>query len=96
MANNKYLYFTIDVLSLGNSTHIDGRCLELQKKKKNEATRVKNIRVGAHTRRTKTPSGCPMLRKQKLQHEFKNEVYERGPLDIEDLANLGNLSVLRL
>ncbi|KAL4274507.1 hypothetical protein AHAS_Ahas20G0014100 [Arachis hypogaea] len=30
-----------DVLSLGNSTRINERCLELQKKKKNEATRVK-------------------------------------------------------
>ncbi|KAL4355636.1 hypothetical protein AHAS_Ahas09G0006500 [Arachis hypogaea] len=89
LGSRKNLCINKDVLSLGNSTRINERCLELQKKKKNEATRVKNIRVGAHTRRTKASSGCPMLRKHKLQHEFRNEVSERGPLDIEDLANLG-------
>ncbi|KAL4285899.1 hypothetical protein AHAS_Ahas19G0032300 [Arachis hypogaea] len=89
LGSRKNLCINKDVLSLGNSTRINERCLELQKKKKNEATRVKNIRVGAHTRRTKASSGCPMLRKHKLQHEFRNEVSERGALDIEDLANLG-------
>ncbi|MED6158296.1 hypothetical protein PIB30_031463 [Stylosanthes scabra] len=89
LGSRKNLCINKDVLSLGNSARISERCLELQKKKKNEATKVKNIRVGAHTRRKKASSGCPMLRKHKLQHEFRNELSEQGPLDIEDLANLG-------
>lgn len=30
-----------------------------------------------------------MLRKHRLQREFRDEVSQRGALDIEDLANLG-------
>lgn len=40
--------------------------------------------------RTKTKtSGCPMLRKQRLQRQFKEEVIQSGALDIEDLMKLG-------
>lgn len=38
----------------------------------------------------KATSGCPMLRKQKLQTVFKHEVQNRGAMDIEDLVQLGN------
>jgi chromosome transmission fidelity protein 1 len=30
-----------------------------------------------------------MLKKHRLQKEFRNEVSQQGPLDIEDFANLG-------
>lgn len=39
-------------------------------------------------RKTKS-SGCPMLRKQKLQTQFKEELAQSGALDIEDLVKLG-------
>lgn len=39
--------------------------------------------------RTKASSGCPMLRKHKLQKQFKGEISQQGALDIEDLVHLG-------
>lgn len=39
--------------------------------------------------RTKASSGCPMLRKPKLQRQFRSEVSQQGALDIEDLVSLG-------
>ncbi|XP_061359565.1 uncharacterized protein LOC133303640 isoform X4 [Gastrolobium bilobum] len=87
LGSRKNLCINQEVLTLGNSTRINERCLELQKKKKNEATKVKVL--GAGVRRTKASSGCPMLRKHRLQQEFRNEASQQGPLDIEDLANLG-------
>lgn len=55
----------------------------------NAGSDLQNLKVGTGVRRTKASSGCPMLRKHKLQQEFRNEVSQQGPLDIEDLANLG-------
>ncbi|RZC00678.1 ATP-dependent DNA helicase DDX11 isoform X1 [Glycine soja] len=89
LGSRKNLCINEEVVALGNSTRINERCLELQKKKKNEATKVKNLKVGAGVCRTKASSGCPMLRKHRVQQEFRNEVSQQGPLDIEDLANLG-------
>ncbi|TKY64491.1 ATP-dependent RNA helicase DDX11 [Spatholobus suberectus] len=89
LGSRKNLCINEEVVTLGNSTRINERCLELQKKKKNEATKVKNLKAGAGLRRTKVSSGCPMLRKHRVQQEFRNEVSQKGPLDIEDLANLG-------
>lgn len=37
--------------------------------------------------RTKASSGCPMLRKHRVQQKFKNDVSQQGHLDIEDLVN---------
>lgn len=42
------------------------------------------------TRHTKVTSGCPMLRRQKLQKLFKNEVWNTDAMDIEDLVQLGS------
>ncbi|GAB2293540.1 hypothetical protein Dimus_027747 [Dionaea muscipula] len=42
------------------------------------------------TNQTKASCGCPMLRKAKLQKEFKSEVWEQDTLDIEDLVHLGS------
>lgn len=39
--------------------------------------------------RSKATSGCPMLRKRKLQKEFKNLLSQQAALDIEDLVQLG-------
>ncbi|KAK7294199.1 hypothetical protein RJT34_17085 [Clitoria ternatea] len=89
LGSRKNLCINEEVQRLGNSTRINERCLELQKKKKKEAIKVKNLKVGAGACRTKASSGCPMLSKHRAQQEFKNEVSEQGPLDIEDLANLG-------
>ncbi|KAF3450756.1 hypothetical protein FNV43_RR06845 [Rhamnella rubrinervis] len=76
------------VLKLGNSTRINERCLELQKKK-NEVSKIKNLGGGRRIRRTKASSGCPMLRKYKLQKDFRSEMTQQGALDIEDLVHLG-------
>ncbi|RDY04748.1 ATP-dependent DNA helicase DDX11, partial [Mucuna pruriens] len=89
LGSRKNLCINEEVVALGNSSRINERCLELQKKKKNEATKVKNLKVSAGERRTKASSGCPMLRKHRVQQEFRNKVSQQGPLDIEDLANLG-------
>ncbi|KAK7381645.1 hypothetical protein VNO80_00191 [Phaseolus coccineus] len=89
LGSRKNLCINEEVVALGNSTRINERCLELQKKKKNGATKVKNLKVGAGIRRRKATSGCPMLTKHRVQQEFRNEVFQRRPLDIEDLANLG-------
>ncbi|XP_054781218.1 uncharacterized protein LOC129288594 isoform X2 [Prosopis cineraria] len=89
LGSRKNLCINEEVLKLGNSTRINERCLELQKKKKNEPAKIKNLRACTGARRTKALSGCPMLRKQRLQREFRDEVSQRGALDIEDLANLG-------
>ncbi|KAI4329251.1 hypothetical protein L6164_021538 [Bauhinia variegata] len=89
LGSRKNLCINEDVLKLGSSTRVNERCLELQKKKKNEVAKIKNLGAGARVRRTKASSGCPMLGKQRLQREFRNEASQQGALDIEDLANLG-------
>ncbi|XP_052183885.1 uncharacterized protein LOC127795942 [Diospyros lotus] len=77
------------VLKLGNSIHINERCLELQKSKKKDVSKMKNLGAGGRIRRTRASSGCPMLRKFKLQKQFRSEIYDEGALDIEDLVHLG-------
>lgn len=46
--------------------------------------------AGGSVRRTKASSGCPLLKKHKLQKEFRREVTQMEPLDIEDLVHLGS------
>lgn len=41
-------------------------------------------------RRTKAVSGCPMLRKHKLQRQFREQLSQQGALDIEELVHLGS------
>ncbi|XP_041015216.1 ATP-dependent DNA helicase DDX11 [Juglans microcarpa x Juglans regia] len=77
------------VLKLGNSTRINDQCLELQKNKKKEVSKIKNLDTGGRIRRTKASSGCPMLRKSKLQRQFRSEVSQQAALDIEDLVSIG-------
>jgi chromosome transmission fidelity protein 1 len=48
-----------------------------------------NLGGGGRIRRTKASSGCPMLRKPKLQRQFRSEISQQGALDIEDLVHLG-------
>lgn len=50
---------------------------------------MQNSDAGGRVRKTKASGGCPMLSKQKLQKQFKNEMTDQGPLDIEDLVRLG-------
>ncbi|BBG98991.1 RAD3-like DNA-binding helicase protein, partial [Prunus dulcis] len=78
-----------DVLKLGNSTRINERCLELQRNKNKEVSKIKNVGAGGRIRRNKASCGCPMLRKHKLQKEFKSMMSQQGALDIEDLVHLG-------
>ncbi|KAL5538021.1 hypothetical protein UlMin_045348 [Ulmus minor] len=88
LGSRKNFCINEEVLKLGNATRINERCLELQQKK-NEVSKIKKIGAGGRTSRTKASSGCPMLRKYKVQKQFKSELSEQGPMDIEDLVQLG-------
>ncbi|CAL9190890.1 uncharacterized protein LOC103988399 [Musa acuminata AAA Group] len=88
LASRKNLCNNSEVLKLGNTNQINERCLELQKNQKDAKMKVLNDKGKA--RCTKIASGCPMLRKQKLQNLFKSEVQDRGAMDIEDLVQLGS------
>ncbi|KAF2323360.1 hypothetical protein GH714_034835 [Hevea brasiliensis] len=89
LGSRKNFCINEDVLKLGNATRINERCLELQKSRKNEVSKIKNIGVKGRLRRTKASSGCPMLRKHKPQRQFRDEISQLGALDIEDLVQLG-------
>ncbi|KAK2971189.1 hypothetical protein RJ640_008613 [Escallonia rubra] len=89
LGSRKNLCINEEVLKLGNSSRINEQCLELQKNKKTEVSKTKNLGAGGRVRRAKAYCGCPMLRKQKLQKQFKNETTNQEPLDIEDLVHLG-------
>ncbi|KAG8643522.1 hypothetical protein MANES_11G044500v8 [Manihot esculenta] len=89
LGSRKNFCINEDVLKLGNVTRINERCLELQKSRKNVVSKIKNIGANGRTRRTKASSGCPMLRKHKLQRQYRDEVSQLGALDIEDLVQLG-------
>ncbi|KFK42393.1 hypothetical protein AALP_AA2G250200 [Arabis alpina] len=78
-----------DVLKIGNVARINERCLELQKNKKSQVSKRKNLGTNARIGRTKASCKCPMLRKQKLQREFKAEIFQQEAMDIEDLVQLG-------
>ncbi|KAM2016374.1 hypothetical protein ACFX16_046794 [Malus domestica] len=78
-----------EVLKLGNSTRINERCLELQKNKNKDVSKIKNLGAGVRIRRNNASCGCPMLRKHKLQKEFRSMMSQHGALDIEDLVDLG-------
>ncbi|XP_072998830.1 uncharacterized protein [Typha latifolia] len=88
LGSRKNLCINSEVLKLGNSNRINEHCLELQKNKKDSKVKVQSRDGKIH--RTKTSSGCPMLRKQNLHKVFRNEVREHGALDIEDLVQLGS------
>ncbi|KAL4583896.1 hypothetical protein LXL04_008481 [Taraxacum kok-saghyz] len=87
LGSRKNFCINEDVLKLGNSTLINERCLDLQKNKKTQVSKKKE--VGGKVRKTKASSGCPMLTKHKLQKQFRNEMLDQGALDIEDLVRLG-------
>ncbi|KAF4391808.1 hypothetical protein F8388_017403 [Cannabis sativa] len=89
LGSRKNFCINEEVLKLGNSTRINERCLELQKKKNDKVSKMKNSGAGGRIRRTKASSGCPMLRKYKLQKQFRNEITQQGAMDIEDLVHLG-------
>ncbi|TYJ14007.1 hypothetical protein E1A91_A10G089100v1 [Gossypium mustelinum] len=89
LGSRKNFCINEEVLRLGNSTQINERCLELQKSKKKEISKMKNLGAEGKVRRTKASSGCPMLRKHKLQKQFRDEISHQGVLDIEDLVQLG-------
>lgn len=55
----------------------------------NGSVDLQNLGAGGRIRMTKASSGCPMLRKYKLQKQFRNEITQQGALDIEDLVHLG-------
>ncbi|XP_062073378.1 uncharacterized protein LOC133777698 isoform X1 [Humulus lupulus] len=78
-----------EVLKLGNSAQINERCLELQRKKNDKVSKIKHLGAGGRLRRTKASFGCPMLRKYKLQKQFRGEITQQGAMDIEDLVHLG-------
>ncbi|XP_075520370.1 uncharacterized protein LOC142553767 isoform X1 [Primulina tabacum] len=90
LGSRKNLCINEEVLKLGNSTRINERCSELQKMKKDEASKMKVQKLGAEkgVRCKKASSGCPMLRRRTTE-EFKNVVIQQEPLDIEDLVHIG-------
>ncbi|KAJ8560064.1 hypothetical protein K7X08_004122 [Anisodus acutangulus] len=93
LGSRKNFCINQEVLKLGSSTQINERCLELQKSKKKEISKIsktKNIRACGRVGRSKTSSGCPMLRNRKRGKEFRSDVSQQGPLDIEDLVQIGH------
>ncbi|KAG8379953.1 hypothetical protein BUALT_Bualt07G0143200 [Buddleja alternifolia] len=89
LGSRKNFCINEEVLKLGNSTRINERCLELQKNKKREASKMKKLGAGKRVRCTKASSGCSMLRRRKIE-EFKNEIIQEEALDIEDLVRIGS------
>ncbi|CAN1285886.1 ATP-dependent DNA helicase DDX11 [Linum perenne] len=89
LASRKNFCINQEVLKLGNSGCINERCLDLQKKRKDQVSKVKNLGEKGRIRQTKSSAGCPMLRKQNLQKQFREEISQQGALDIEDLVQLG-------
>ncbi|KAL6140902.1 hypothetical protein ACLB2K_059194 [Fragaria x ananassa] len=89
LGSRKNFCINQEVLKLGNSTRINERCLDLQKNKNKEVSKIKSLGAGGRIRRNKASCGCPMLRKHKQQKEFKSMVSQLGALDIEDLVHQG-------
>ncbi|PON34974.1 DNA helicase (DNA repair), Rad3 type [Parasponia andersonii] len=89
LGSRKNFCINEEVLMLGNPARINERCLELQKKNNDKVSKIKNLGAGGRLRRTKASSGCPMLRKYKLQKQFRSEISQQGAMDIEDLVHLG-------
>ncbi|MCD7457171.1 hypothetical protein HAX54_034377 [Datura stramonium] len=93
LGSRKNFCINQEVLKLGSSTQINERCLELQKSRKKEISKIsktKKTGAGGRARRSKASSGCPMLRNHKRGKEFRSEASQQGPLDIEDLVQIGH------
>ncbi|KAK9066245.1 hypothetical protein SSX86_013566 [Deinandra increscens subsp. villosa] len=89
LGSRKNFCINEEVSKLGSSTLINERCMDLLKNKKSQVSKMKNSGAGGRKRQPKASSGCPMLSKHKLQKQLRNEMTEKGPLDIEDLVRLG-------
>ncbi|KAL8458240.1 hypothetical protein ACS0TY_035941 [Phlomoides rotata] len=89
LGSRKNFCINEEVLKLGSSNRINERCLELQKNKKNEASKMKKVGSGRRIRCNKSSSGCSMLRRKKIR-EFTDEVIQLEALDIEDLVRIGH------
>ncbi|CAL9241416.1 unnamed protein product [Arabidopsis halleri] len=89
LGSRKNLCINEDVLKLGNLTRINESCLDLQKKKKSQVSKKKNLGANVRIGRTKASCRCPLLRKHKLQRQFKAESFQQEAMDIEDLVQLG-------
>ncbi|EEF46472.1 conserved hypothetical protein [Ricinus communis] len=50
---------------------------------------MQTLGVEGRTRQTKVSSGCLMLRKHKLQRQFRDEISQLVALDIKDLVRIG-------
>ncbi|KAL1551550.1 RNA helicase [Salvia divinorum] len=88
LGSRKNLCINEEVLKLGGSNRINEKCSMLQKNKKNEASKMKKLSSGKRVRVNKSSSGCPMLRRKKIE-EFASEVIQMEALDIEDLVHIG-------
>ncbi|XP_042049387.1 ATP-dependent DNA helicase DDX11-like [Salvia splendens] len=88
LGSRKNLCINEEVLKLGGSNRINEKCSMLQKNKKNEASKMKKVGSGKRIRGNKSSSGCPMLRRKKIE-EFANDVIQMEALDIEDLVHIG-------
>ncbi|KAI3455429.1 hypothetical protein Pfo_012092 [Paulownia fortunei] len=88
LGSRKNFCINEEVLKLGNSTRINERCLELQKNNKHETSKMKKLGSGKRVRCNSSSSGCPMLRRRKIE-EFRNAIVQLEALDIEDLVHIG-------
>ncbi|KAM7480447.1 hypothetical protein LguiA_028660 [Lonicera macranthoides] len=89
LGSRKNLCINEEVLKLGSATRINEKCLELQKNKRIDVSKMKNLGAGGRVQ-TKASCRCPMLRKFKPQKQFRSEMSQQEPLDIEDLVHLGD------
>ncbi|XBJ23479.1 hypothetical protein VPH35_001612 [Triticum aestivum] len=87
LGSRKSLRINMDVQKPGSANRINERCLELLKNKKSSKIKVEGDNKKG--RQTKASCRCPMLGNRSLQKQFRSEVSDHGPLDIEDLAQLG-------
>lgn len=74
---------------LKSSERINERCLELHKAKSSGQAGSKAVKDNQMQKRKVKSSGCPMLKKQRLQRQFKEKLELSGAMDVEDLVKLG-------
>ncbi|TYK04029.1 ATP-dependent DNA helicase chl1 [Cucumis melo var. makuwa] len=89
LGSRKNFCINEEVLKLGSASHMNEKCLELQKKKTTDTSKAKKLAGAGKMCRTKASYGCPMLRNPKLRKNFRSQISQREALDIEDLIHLG-------
>ncbi|KAG0566399.1 hypothetical protein M758_7G058100 [Ceratodon purpureus] len=89
LGSRKTLCINPEVAKLGSSARINERCLELHKAKSSGHAGLKAVKDNQMQRRKVKSSGCPLLKKQRLQRQFKEKLELSSAMDVEDLVKLG-------